>query len=129
MSETAASSDGEEQSAEETTPFIDAEPAQPIGQPEQPSRTDRARSAAYRSRFVIVYVTLAVGLNISIGMYTPPFGFNLFVTMGIFHASMRKIVTGLIPFIAVSLVALLLTTYIPWLSLWLPRLLYPNSFR
>ena len=61
-------------------------------------------------------------------MYTPPFGFNLFVSMGIFNASMRKIVTGLIPFIAVSLVALFLTTYIPWLSLWLPRLLYSKSF-
>jgi C4-dicarboxylate transporter DctM subunit len=76
-----------------------------------------------------VHLGIILVLNISIGMYTPPFGFNLFVTMGIFHESMRKIVTGLIPFIAVSLVALLLTTYIPWLSLWLPKLLYPNSFR
>jgi TRAP-type C4-dicarboxylate transport system permease large subunit len=41
---------------------------------------------------------------------------------------MRKIVTGLMPFIWVSLVALFLTTYIPWLSLWLPKLLYPKSF-
>jgi len=48
--------------------------------------------------------------------------------MGIFNESMRKIVTGLMPFIWVSLVALFLTTYIPWLSLWLPRLLYSKGF-
>lgn len=75
-----------------------------------------------------VHLGIILVLNISIGMYTPPFGFNLFVSMGIFNAPMRKIVTGLIPFIAVSLVALFLTTYIPWLSLWLPKLLYPKSF-
>jgi TRAP-type C4-dicarboxylate transport system permease large subunit len=33
------------------------------------------------------------------------------------------------PFIWMSLVALFLTTYIPRLSLWLPKLLYPTSFR
>jgi C4-dicarboxylate transporter, DctM subunit len=76
-----------------------------------------------------IHLGIILVLNISIGMYTPPFGFNLFVTIGIFHESMRKIISGLIPFIAVSLVALFLTTYIPWLSLWLPKLLYPNSFR
>jgi C4-dicarboxylate transporter DctM subunit len=75
-----------------------------------------------------VHLGIILVLNISIGMYTPPFGFNLFVSMGIFNASMRKIVTGLIPFIMVSLIALFLTTYIPWLSLWLPKLLYPKSF-
>jgi C4-dicarboxylate transporter DctM subunit len=48
--------------------------------------------------------------------------------MGIFNASMRKIVAGLMPFIWVSLIALFLTTYIPQLSLWLPRLLYSKGF-
>jgi len=41
---------------------------------------------------------------------------------------MRQIVMGLLPFIAMSLVALFLTTYVPQLSLWLSRLLYPKSF-
>jgi hypothetical protein len=64
----------------------------------------------------------------SIGMYTPPFGFNLFVSTSIFSAPMRKIVIGVMPFIAVSLLALFLTTYVPQISLWLPKLLYPKSF-
>jgi C4-dicarboxylate transporter DctM subunit len=75
-----------------------------------------------------VHLGIILVLNISIGMFTPPFGFNLFVSASIFNAPMRKIVSGLIPFIVMSLVALFLTTYIPQLSLWLPKLLYPKSF-
>jgi hypothetical protein len=49
--------------------LIEADPAQPIGRPERASRTDRARSAAYRSRFVIVYVALAVVAGIGVGAF------------------------------------------------------------
>ena len=49
--------------------FIEAEPAQPIGQAERPSRTDRARSAAYRSRFVIIYSVLALVAVLGIGAF------------------------------------------------------------
>jgi C4-dicarboxylate transporter DctM subunit len=75
-----------------------------------------------------VHLGIVLVMNISIGMYTPPFGFNLFVSMSIFGATAGKIVSGLMPFIVVSLVALALVTYLPDLSLWLPRLLYPKSF-
>jgi C4-dicarboxylate transporter, DctM subunit len=74
-----------------------------------------------------VHLGIILVLNISIGMYTPPFGFNLFVSMSIFGAPMRKIMAGLIPFIVVSLLCLALVTYLPEVSLWLPRLLYPKS--
>jgi hypothetical protein len=43
----------------ETIGLIDAEPARPVGDA-PPSRADRARGAAYRSRFAIVYVGLAI---------------------------------------------------------------------
>jgi len=49
--------------------FIEAEPAQPIGQPERASRTDRARSAAYRSRFAIIYVALGLLAGVGIGAF------------------------------------------------------------
>ncbi len=62
--------------SEATTPpgdegpgFIDAEPARPIGDPERTSRSDRARSAAYRSRFVLVYVMLALVAGIGVGAF------------------------------------------------------------
>jgi len=75
-----------------------------------------------------VHLGVILVLNISIGMYTPPFGFNLFVSMSIFNAPMRKIVAGLMPFIIVSLLALFITTYVPQITLWLPKILYPKSF-
>jgi C4-dicarboxylate transporter DctM subunit len=48
--------------------------------------------------------------------------------MSLFRAPMKTIMAGLIPFIAVSLVALALTTYVPDITLWLPKMLYPKSF-
>ncbi len=61
----------------ETTPppgddapgLIEAEPARPIGEPAQISRSDRARSAAYRSRFAIVYAALALIAGIGVGAF------------------------------------------------------------
>ena len=49
--------------------FIEAEPAQPIGQPERASRTDRARSAAYRSRFAVIYVALGLLAGVGIAAF------------------------------------------------------------
>jgi C4-dicarboxylate transporter DctM subunit len=75
-----------------------------------------------------VHLGIILVLNISIGMFTPPFGFNLFVAASIFSAPIRTIVAGLVPFILLSRGCMLLVTYIPELSLWLPKLLYPKSF-
>lgn len=75
-----------------------------------------------------VHFGIILVMNISIGMYTPPFGFNLFVSSSIFDTSIKKIVLGVLPFIVASLIALFLTTYIPQISLWLPKLVYPKSF-
>ena len=49
--------------------FIEAEPAKPIGQPEPLSRTDRARGAAYRSRFLVVYAALVLVAGIGVGSF------------------------------------------------------------
>ncbi len=49
--------------------FIEAEPAKPVGEPERASRTDRARSAAYRSRFVIIYVALGLVAAVGLGAF------------------------------------------------------------
>jgi C4-dicarboxylate transporter DctM subunit len=63
-------------------------------------------------------------VNMAIGMFTPPFGLNLFVAMSIFEIPMARIVRGLIPFLALYLLSLALVTYIPLISLWLPILVY-----
>jgi C4-dicarboxylate transporter DctM subunit len=75
-----------------------------------------------------VHLGIIVTLNLAIGMYTPPFGLNLFVSGGVFQAPYRELVVAVMPFIAVSLVALALITYIPSISLLIPRLVYDGAW-
>ncbi|MEX2643161.1 MAG: TRAP transporter large permease [Acetobacterales bacterium] len=64
---------------------------------------------------VLVIVNLMVGLN------TPPVGTNLFVISSISGRSIGTISRALLPFYAVKIVALIIITYVPIISLWLPR--------
>jgi C4-dicarboxylate transporter DctM subunit len=70
-----------------------------------------------------VHLGIVVVLNLSIGMITPPFGLNIFVAQGAFKIPYGKIVPGLFPFVLVSILVLLLVTYVPELVMWLPNLL------
>ena len=56
-------------------------------------------------------------------MITPPVGLNLFVTSGIANMSMMRVVVAALPFLAVLFVFLILITYVPILSTWLPTLM------
>lgn len=71
-----------------------------------------------------VHLGIIVTLNLAIGMYTPPFGLNLFIAGGMFQATYRELVPAVLPFIAVSIVALALITHIPSISLLIPKLVY-----
>lgn len=62
-------------------------------------------------------------LNLIIGLTTPPVGICLFVASSIGKISLGRISRAVLPFLAVSLIVLLLVTYIPQLSLFLPNLL------
>jgi C4-dicarboxylate transporter DctM subunit len=75
-----------------------------------------------------VHLGIIVTLNLAIGMYTPPFGLNLFVSSGVFQASYRELVAAVTPFIAISLVGLALITWIPSISLVIPRLVYGGAW-
>jgi len=61
--------------------------------------------------------------NLEIGYLTPPVGINLFISSLKFQKSIVKLYISVLPFIILLLLALLLITYIPDLSLWLPKLL------
>lgn len=61
--------------------------------------------------------------NLAIGLSTPPVGANLFVACGISNISLKKISTEIGPILIAALIALLLITYIPEISLWLPKIL------
>lgn len=72
----------------------------------------------------IIHLGIIMVVNSAIGMFTPPFGLNLFVASSITKEPMLKVAKGALPFILMSLIALLLITYIPEISLWLPRQVY-----
>ncbi|PWA11843.1 C4-dicarboxylate ABC transporter permease [Pueribacillus theae] len=63
-------------------------------------------------------------VNLAIGMLTPPFGLNLFVASGISKMSLTSVTRGTVPFIIVLIAALLVITFIPQLSLFLPDQIY-----
>lgn len=63
-------------------------------------------------------------VNLSVGMLTPPVGLNLFVAMGIANMSLFQVFKASLPMICLMLVALVLITYIPWLSMYIPSTLF-----
>jgi len=62
-------------------------------------------------------------LNLEIGYMTPPLGLNLFLSSRRFDKPLPALYRAVLPFWALLLAALLVVTYVPSLSLWLPRLL------
>ena len=69
-----------------------------------------------------IHLGIIMVVNMEIGMITPPIGLNLFVTSGITGMSLARVVKAAAPFVVVLFVFLILVTYIPWLSTWLPTL-------
>lgn len=67
--------------------------------------------------------TVIAVLNLMIGLNTPPVGICLFVASGIGKVSIAKVTKAGLPFLLVSLLVLLLLSYVPQISLWLPNLL------
>jgi len=67
--------------------------------------------------FGIIMVT-----NLCVGLCTPPVGSVLFVGTGIAETSITKVIKPLLPLYAAMIVGLMLVTYVPWLSMYLPRL-------
>lgn len=69
-----------------------------------------------------IHFAIIVIVNLMIGLNTPPVGTNLFVISSVAGRPMMAISRALMPFYGIKLVALLLITYVPALSLWLPRM-------
>ena len=70
-----------------------------------------------------VHFGIVMILNLGIGLITPPVGPTLFVGCAIGKVTMEQVARELWPFYGAMCFALLLVTYIPALSLWLPSLL------
>jgi len=71
-----------------------------------------------------VHLGIIMVVNLEIGMITPPIGLNLFVTAGITKMSIMQVVRAALPWTMVLLLFLVLITYIPAITLFLPELLF-----
>jgi len=73
-----------------------------------------------------VHFGVLVIFNLLIGYMHPPMGIGLFVLMAIAKVEFTAIVKATIPFIFALLIALMLLTFIPEITLWLPKMILPQ---
>ena len=69
-----------------------------------------------------VHFGIIMVLNLSIGLCTPPVGSVLFVGCSVANVKIEKVIKPLIPLFIAMIIALILVTYIPEISLWLPSI-------
>jgi C4-dicarboxylate transporter DctM subunit len=70
-----------------------------------------------------IHLGIIMVVNMEIGMITPPVGLNLFVTAGVAGMSMLAVVKAAAPWLAIMFVFLIIVTYVPFVSTWLPTLM------
>ncbi|MEM7470866.1 MAG: TRAP transporter large permease [Pseudomonadota bacterium] len=68
-----------------------------------------------------IHLGIIMVVNMEIGMITPPVGLNLFVTSGVANMPMMRVVKAALPFTAVLFVFLIIVTYVPSISTFLPN--------
>lgn len=71
-----------------------------------------------------VHLGIVFTVNLAIGMFTPPFGLNIFVVQSVLGKHMGEISRSVVPFIILYFGACLIITYVPQIALFLPNLLF-----
>ena len=71
-----------------------------------------------------IHFGIMITINMELGMVSPPVGLNLFVTSSLTGMNMKDVIVATLPWTATIFVGLMLVTYIPEISLWLPNLIY-----
>ena len=69
-----------------------------------------------------IHFGIIMVLNLSVGLCTPPVGSVLFIGCSVANVRIEKVIKPLLPMFLVMIIALLLVTYIPEISMWLPKL-------
>ena len=70
-----------------------------------------------------IHLGIIMVVNMEIGMITPPVGLNLFVTAGVAGMSMMNVVKAAAPWLGIMFLFLIIVTYVPWVSTWLPTMM------
>jgi len=74
----------------------------------------------------LIHLGVILCVNCAIGMFTPPFGMNLFVASSLENVSYAEAVKGALPLVWLALIVLVLINLFPSISLWLPSIALPN---
>jgi len=69
-----------------------------------------------------IHFGIIMAVNLSIGMYTPPFGLNLFASQAVFDTPLGRIYLGVLPFVLLNFATLMIITYVPSISMVLLQL-------
>ncbi len=74
-----------------------------------------------------VWLGILMAINLQTSFLTPPFGFALFYLRGVAPPEVRtgQIYRGALPFVAIQIIALLVTALFPGLAMWLPSMIAP----
>ncbi len=70
-----------------------------------------------------VHLGILMAVNMEVGLCHPPVGLNLYVAAGITKMGIGELTVAVLPWLGTMLIFLVMVTYIPEISLWLPRLL------
>lgn len=70
-----------------------------------------------------IHLGIIMVVNMEIGMITPPVGLNLFVTAGVAKMSVTNVIRAALPWVAIMFMFLIIVTYVPVVSTWLPNTL------
>jgi C4-dicarboxylate transporter DctM subunit len=75
----------------------------------------------------LIHFGIVITANLGLGLIHPPLGMALFIAAGIAKVSVEEVIRPMLPFLAVMIAALLIITYVPAITLFVPRLLgYPG---
>jgi C4-dicarboxylate transporter DctM subunit len=74
-----------------------------------------------------IHLGVVMTINMEIGMLHPPVGLNLFVASHLAKMGLTEVSIATFPWLGVMLAYLILITYVPEISLWLPNLLYGHA--
>lgn len=72
----------------------------------------------------IIHFGLMMCFNVGLAAITPPFGTYIFLVSGLLKMKTSEMIRDLWPFIGVAIIVLLLVTYVPWFSTFIPNLMY-----
>ncbi|WP_153769943.1 TRAP transporter large permease [Labrenzia sp. CE80] len=71
-----------------------------------------------------IHFGMIVTLNIGMGMITPPFGLDIFVASSTLNKPVMSIIKGVWPFVVANIIVLMIITYVPSISLFIPNLIF-----